>query len=683
MKNSVIRISEIEGNKEYLGSKTVNLKKCVDWGFNVPDFVALPSLIMGHLYSDNSFREEVARAAAEILGSGKYAVRSSALIEDGMVESFAGQFKTVLNVPANDLSGAIHEVIDQANNFLNGSLEKFSIIIQKYIDADISGIAFTRNPNGSREMVVEYGPGGGETIVGGKTRPERLCFYWEDQGYKFPKIIHRQIIERFKDLELKYDFPQDIEWCLTGSRFYLLQTRPITTISSKQYRQIVFLDGFLCGKRKFFYQKTEVSEIAPRPVNITADLLRAIYAQNGPVAKVYKKYGVAYKNTDFLKIIGNELFVDREKEVAGLLPACGYSGNGKLTARICRVRGLITTIRNIINLNRIKTGGYEMIFSRLKERIEGRGFDGVDIGRAVDNFLSDYEIVFEVNLMAGLSMKKAELSLKGGPSKLAEIMAGRFANDAVKKYEINAPKHIKGNSIEISDESDFFANEITNYEADLKNEGAQRAALDGKSQKEIMQGPITEAIICSRFREYGRWLAVKDIDQLRQLLLKFAEERKFADARNIYFSSLRDLLNGDASEFRCGENRKNYELFNDLNLPATLVSNLGIEENKITGISSGVACGILADRDSVARENADERNKILYAEVLSPDLVAYFDRIGGIAAANGGLLSHLAIIAREKGIPVVSGVILHDNNLKLGDPVRIDGGKGTISKCVL
>ena len=65
---------------------------------------------------------------------------------------------------------------------------------------------------------------------------------------KLPRqFFANQIVEKFKDIENKHEFPQDIEWCIKDNQFYLLQTRPITTITHKQYEQVNFLE------KKLFY----------------------------------------------------------------------------------------------------------------------------------------------------------------------------------------------------------------------------------------------------------------------------------------------------------------------------------------------------------------------------------------------------------------------------------------------
>jgi len=68
--------------------------------------------------------------------------------------------------------------------------------------------------------------------------------------------------------------------------------------------------------------------------------------------------------------------------------------------------------------------------------------------------------------------------------------------------------------------------------------------------------------------------------------------------------------------------------------------------------------------------------------MLSPNLTKYFDRISGIISNNRGLLSHLAIMAREKNIPAIVGFSIFDGEFKLGDYVRIDGSKDKILKII-
>jgi pyruvate,water dikinase len=98
------------------------------------------------------------------------------------------------------------------------------------------------------------------------------------------------------------------------------------------------------------------------------------------------------------------------------------------------------------------------------------------------------------------------------------------------------------------------------------------------------------------------------------------------------------------------------------------------------GVSSGTASGILKSKEILDREKGKSKDSILYTESLSPDLTRYFDRVSGIVSNTGGLLSHLAIIAREKGIPTIVGFSISGSNIKIGDKVIVDGDTGKIIK---
>jgi len=677
MNNNIIQPQEIDQNKQFLGNKTLNLKKLIDWGFNVPKFVAIPSHVSNNLYSDDNLKKNISQEANRILQCKKYAVRSSALIEDGINRSYAGQFITKLNLSSHELVGCIDEVLKQANDFLHGKLDKFSIIIQEYITPDISGVTFTRNPNSRREMIIEYGFCEGEKIVSGEIKPNKFSCYWNKKDIKLPKQFSiNQIIKKFKDIENKSKFPQDIEWCIKDDKFYILQTRHITTISDKQYKQIIFLEKQLSESKRYFFEKTEISEIAPRPTKFTLNLLKLIYAQNGPVSEVYKKYGVDFTNTNFLKIIGNELFIDKEREIQGLLPGYSYLQNQNFYPKFSNYSKIIPTIKNLFSLNKIKTSCYEQIFSNLKTKIETPNQEH-DLQAILKNFLTDYKLIFEINLLSGLAIKKLNALLKNESIKLPDILneSSLFVN--LNKYKVDQ-QNLKGNSLEISDESDFLATKKTEEQAN--NNVSQWWEEMSNFKKKTLQDKIKEAIIYDRLRELGRWLTIKNINIIRIVLLSYAKTQKFNDLKNIYFSNINEIFNNQVDEIICKKRRTIYNQYNEYRLPISITSLFIQKKAKILGISAGIAKGILQNHEYFDSEKSESKKNILYTEILSPNLTKYFDKISGIVSENGGLLSHLAIIAREKGIPVITGFSLSSSILELGDSVQIDGSNGKIKK---
>ena len=678
MKNNIIKSQEIDQNKKFLGNKTLNLKKLLDWGFNVPKFVAIPSHVSNHLYSDDNLKKEISQEANRILQCKKYAVRSSALIEDGVNKSYAGQFITKLNLSNHELLGCIDEVLKQANDFLHGKLDKFSIIIQEYITPDISGVTFTRNPNGRREMIIEYGFCEGEKIVSGEIKPDKFSCFWNEKDIKLPKQFSiNQIVEKFKDIENKSKFPQDIEWCIKDDKFYILQTRHITTISDKQYKQINFLEKQLSESKRYFFEKTEISEIAPRPTKFTLSLLKLIYAQNGPVSEVYKKYGVNFTDTNFLKIIGNELFVDKEREIRRLLPGYSYLQNQNFYPKFSNYSKIIPTIKNLFSLNKIKTSCYEQIFYNLKTKIETPNQEHY-LQVILRNFLTDYKLIFETNLLSGLAIKKLNALLKNESIKLPDILNESSLFVDLNKYKVEQPQNLRGNSLEISDESDFLATKKT--EDQSSNDVSQWWEEMSDFKKKILQDKIKEAIIYNRLRELGRWLTIKNINAIRTFLLSYAKTQGFNDLRNIYFANINEILDDHADEIVCKKIKNIYDRYNDYRLPNSITSSFIQKRTEILSVSTGLAQGILQNHEYLDSKKSDESKIILYTEILSPNLTKYFDRISGIVSENGGLLSHLAIVARENNIPVIVGFSLSNSALKLGDSVQIDGSNGKIEK---
>ena len=101
---------------------------------------------------------------------GPFAVRSSAVDEDGADASFAGQHVTLLNVPTVDaLPPALGEIWWSANSDSAISYRKrvglftrpsVAVVVQRLLDPDTAGVMFTRNPvTGADERMIEASSG--------------------------------------------------------------------------------------------------------------------------------------------------------------------------------------------------------------------------------------------------------------------------------------------------------------------------------------------------------------------------------------------------------------------------------------------------------------------------------------------------------------------------------------------
>lgn len=132
--------------------------------------------------ASGGLRERLEPALAEL---GVVAVRSSALGEDGASASFAGQHATVLGcVGVDAVVAAVARVCASAEGRaalayrarmgLSGP-PRMAVVVQRLVDADVSAIAFSRNPvTQADELVVEATWGLGEALVGGLVNPDRF-----------------------------------------------------------------------------------------------------------------------------------------------------------------------------------------------------------------------------------------------------------------------------------------------------------------------------------------------------------------------------------------------------------------------------------------------------------------------------------------------------------------------------
>jgi len=203
-----------------------------------------------------------------------YAVRSSATAEDLPTASFAGQQDTYLNIIGKE---AILQhiskcwaslftdraVIYRMQNGFDHNKVQLSIVIQKMVFPQAAGILFTADPVTSNRKVasIDASFGLGEALVSGlvdadiykvqegkivskKLSTKKLAIYALKEGgtqeqqlgpnqQKAQTLTDEQILQLEKTgrkIEAYFGCPQDIEWCLYEGQFYIVQSRPITTL---------------------------------------------------------------------------------------------------------------------------------------------------------------------------------------------------------------------------------------------------------------------------------------------------------------------------------------------------------------------------------------------------------------------------------------------------------------------
>ena len=253
------------------GSKAVGLGDALRDGLPAPPGIALAGPVVEAVAGEDKHAvAKVAKAMRNL--RGPFAVRSSAIDEDGADASFAGQHLTLLNVPtAAEVPNALREVWWSANSdsaityrqrvglFTRPSV---GVVVQSLLDPESAGVMFTQNPiTGADERVIEASWGLGEAVVAGLVIPDHYRLDRDGQvlerkpgrksiairtlptGGTFEEEVPADRVERpcldedqLQQLaqladrcERVYGAARDVEWAFADGTLYLLQCRAMTT----------------------------------------------------------------------------------------------------------------------------------------------------------------------------------------------------------------------------------------------------------------------------------------------------------------------------------------------------------------------------------------------------------------------------------------------------------------------
>jgi len=102
---------------------------------------------------------------------------------------------------------------------------------------------------------------------------------------------------------------------------------------------------------------------------------------------------------------------------------------------------------------------------------------------------------------------------------------------------------------------------------------------------------------------------------------------------------------------------------------------------ELTGFAacSGVVEGIARVVKSVAEISRLQQGDILVCQVTNPTWSPIFQKISAAVSDIGGSMSHMAIVAREYGLPAVVGTGKATTRIKDGSRIRVDGGRGIVT----
>ncbi len=234
------------------------------------------------------------------LNSKYVAVRSSATAEDSASAAWAGQLESYLNTTEESLLENVKKcwaslftpraISYRFEKDLHKQKISVAVVVQKMVESEKSGIVFSVHPvtQDQNQLIIEAGLGFGEAIVSGQITPDsyvvekqprriidkniqtqsRGLYRTKNGGNEWRDIPKEQggkqvlsdteilkLSEIILRIEKHYNFPCDIEWAFEGRKFYIVQSRLITTLKNQQSEKS---DPTKIGREhliyKFFYE---------------------------------------------------------------------------------------------------------------------------------------------------------------------------------------------------------------------------------------------------------------------------------------------------------------------------------------------------------------------------------------------------------------------------------------------
>jgi len=644
------------------------------------------ALRIRNLFLRAAYPQDLSRALREGLDdhfSGiSVAVRSSALGEDSAEVSFAGIHDSYINIVGTEAILKHIKLVwaslwsDAAilyRNELELDLDRsvMAVVVQEFVAGNSSGVFFGKNPMDGTQSVVEAVYGLNQGLVDGTIEPDRWFLRRKDgrilthtpalhtqsiqpspsgvslvkidpKEYKAPPLTPKRIQRVFElgeEAEESFGFPQDVEWTFRKRTLFTLQSRPITTDSEDRSKDQK--SWYLSLRRSFENLRTLRSRIETHTIPEMIREAGAMAKQNlsalsdGKLAdemQLRKKTYIHWVDVYWKEFIpfahGFRLFgqVYNDK----IQPEDPYE-----FVELLRPRSMHSLERNrILGEMAALIRGDETLARRIKD------------GRLKDVKHPEFQ-----KLWKGFWEEYANLKVFDEPDTEA---VERFSGLLLRLAESSPPQEKKktGPARKPIDPELFFSKFI-------------------REDQDYARGLLDLARFSYRLRDDDN-IYLGRIE--RQMNRAVHEGRKRLRQR----FPVRYLEFSDEQIIKClrdPEHTPRVMRKKSLRLPkATWQARQLRGQPAGKGLATGAARVILEDSELFKFK----KGEVLVCESVDPNMTFVVPLAGAIVEKRGGMLIHGAIIAREYGIPCVTGIADADRAIRTGDSVTVDGFLGMV-----
>ncbi len=608
-------------------------------------------------------------------------VRSSAPGEDSSHASFAGIHESYVNIRGAE---AILEHVrlvwaslwsDAALLYrqeLGLDIEKstMAVLIQEIVNGERSGVAFGKNPNDGSQAVIEAVYGLNSGLVDGTVEPDRWILdrqtgkvlshspahreKWvrpSQEGTHLepltpdlsekPPLNDDEIGEIFNHVlksEKHFGAPQDVEWTFRKEKLFILQSRPITTISSGSSEDK--RPWYLSLRRSFENLKVLRKKIEEELIPAMVEEAERLFHQNcatfsdiqlaEEIARRTDIHGrwVAIYWSDFIPFAhGMRLFGQFYNDT--VRPEDPYefmdlleSGQLKSLERNQKLEEMAAMVR--------KDPSLAMSLKEFEAVEEG------DFKRKLDEFIQQFG-----NLSCSIG---EQIQCLQGSEGIIKILLKMAAHPPVKK---------KWSPLHLDDLASRFLSHFKGKEETFASEllDLGRASYRLRDDDNIYLGRIEREVVVAI--EEGR----RRIEKRCQITVEGADPAEVIKA----------LKDPDYIPKRRPPTEP-------IKISSELKARQIIGQPAGPGIAKGKARVILSPSDLFDFESGE----ILVCDAIEPNMTFVIPLSSGIVERRGGMLIHGAIIAREYGLPCVTGVPEATSQIRTGDLVTVDGFLGIV-----
>ena len=658
---------------EVAGAKAANLARAKQAGFSVLDGFVVT--IEGTCVFSTQRARQVGRDLEKLLkkrwaalsqqGTRPLVVRSSSSAEDGHDSAMAGMFTSVLDVNTwADFRKAMQTVIESARIIdlvdETETLAPMAVLVQPQLDPEWGGVLFGVDPVSGRSdhLVVAAVPGRPDSLVSGTveghryvlTHRARIVDRSEPSPGLKPAALKRltKLAERAAE---HFGGAQDVEWAIRGDELIVLQARPVTAVADPRSAT-----GPVWGPGP-------VAETFPKPLTtLEADLwaepLRLAIAEvllltgaasRRALAKSSVVTTVGGRVAADLRLLG--AFPDRKTFFERIDPR---PPSLRLAAawRTGRLRAALPSIATEI-------------------------VDRVDEDLAAVPELAGMSSEALVELLH--RSRQALVSLHAH-----EVMFGLLADE---EYTVTAAslglRHLAAARTEGFEDAEIVAMRpevlaLVPPSISQRVELPDTPAALPRSQDGDPSLPQREAL-----RLRARWVQELTARAVRELGDRLHAAGRIDDAGAVAALTICEL----ETAISLGALPPDLAQRRQSSIPSLPAAFRLTPDGDVvvyrprkkqpagdgTGASAGRAEGIVHSGEGVPR-----RGEVLVVSTLDPDLATLLPRLGALVSETGSVLSHLAIMAREYGIPAVVGVPDAVARFGAGSRVSVDGTTGEV-----